>query len=246
MGIDLHGTLLGKNWFIREDLIKPLNDALSKLSGKIKIYTCTGNDISFVKGHIPFSTQKYFSGHVLENGCVISNKDKETIITTKEERETIKDLEEKIKERKFCFDFMGRRLSSITLFTKNPQKLYREIDNFLKKETINEVDFFWSDVAVDIVPSGYNKYTGLKSISNNEKTIAIADSMNDAPLITKVNYGFIPANAPKELLTYIKKSGKRVIDIKTACCIESSQVIQADKERTEGTIEILNFIVKFL
>ena len=137
---------------------------------------------------------------------------------------------------------MRRRLNSITMFSKNPKKLYAEIDNFLKEEKINKVNFFWSDVAVDIVPSGYSKYTGLKLISNNEETIAIADSMNDASFISNVDYGFIPANAPEELLTYIKKKGKRSINIREISHLDSSNVIQANKERTEGVIEILNFI----
>ncbi len=82
IGIDLHGTLLNKDWSIAKNLVEPMNEALAKLNEKTKIYTCTGNDLSFVKTHIPSSIQKYFAGYVLETGCVISDKEKEEIITT--------------------------------------------------------------------------------------------------------------------------------------------------------------------
>ena len=64
IGIDLHGTLLGKNWFIAENLVEPLNETLARLNGKTKIYTCTGNDLSFTRAHIPSSIRKYFSGRM--------------------------------------------------------------------------------------------------------------------------------------------------------------------------------------
>ena len=247
IGIDLHGTLLDKDWFIGKDLEKPLEESLVGLEGKAKLYICTGNDLSFVKSHVPPSVRRYFTGYVLETGCVISeDKEKEKVITTEEERERIKSLRERIEARGLPFDFMGRRLSSISLFTKNPKRLYQAIGDFLKGEKIEGVNFFWSDVAVDIVPSGYNKYTGLKSVSNREKTVGIADSMNDASLLINVDYGFLPKNAPQELLDYIRKRGKKLVNIKDVSSLNQSYVVQANKERTEGVMEILNLIGRLI
>ncbi len=156
-------------------------------------------------------------------------------------------MEKRLKANKFPFDFMGKRLSSITMFTKNPKGLYAEINNFLKKEKVGGVDFFWSDVAVDIVPSGYNKYTGLMRFVNGDAKVgAIADSMNDVSLLAGVNYGFIPHNAPEELLTCIERKGKRLINIKEVSRLDSSCIVQADRERTEAVIEILNLIEKLI
>ena len=247
IGIDLHGTLLDRDWFIDKDLEKHLEESLLGLEGKTNLYICTGNDLSFVKSHVPPSVRRYFTGYVLETGCVISrDKEEERVVTTEQERERIKNLRERIEARGFSFDYMGRRLSSISLFTKNPKRLYQTIGLFLKTEKIEGVNLFWSDVAVDIVPSGYNKYTGLKLVSNREKTTGIADSMNDAALAINVDYGFLPKNAPGELLDYIRKRGRKLVNIKDVSSLNQSCVVQANKERTEGVVEILNLIGRLI
>ena len=44
----------------------------------------------------------------------------------------------------------------------------------------------WSNVVIDIIPKGINKYVRIKNVANNVKIISLFDSMNDHDLINQM------------------------------------------------------------
>jgi len=252
IGIDLHGTLLDRDWEIKEGLIKNLKDKIKNIKDRSEIFTCTGNDITFVEKHIPEEIFDLFDGFVLETGCVISDGKKETPITRPEEIEMIKKLEKELKKQNFKeLDYFARRLSTISLFTKDPynknipRDFHPIVENKVKELGYKDDVFVtYSSVAVDIIPKGYNKATGINHIAEDRKTIGIADSLNDSHLLTDCTQAFIPTNAPVELLDYLKQKNKKISNIDTGPSLFSGEVIQSNKGFTESVIEALDFIHK--
>ena len=70
-----------------------------------------------------------------------------------------------------------------------------------------------SDVAVDIIPVGFNKFKGLSMASEAPSLIGIADSLNDIHLIEDADFAFLPANASPALLETLEIRGRRVISL---------------------------------
>ena len=252
IGIDLHGTLLDRDWEIKEDLINELKGKIEEIKDRAEIFTCTGNDLTFVKKHIPQEIFNLFDGFVLETGCVISDGEKETIITKTKEIEFINKLEKELKKYEFKeFNYFARRLSTISLFTKNPydKNIPRDFCPIVSKKVKElgfERDVFvtYSSVAVDIIPKGYNKATGINYLSKNRKTIGIADSLNDVHLLTDCTQAFIPTNSPIELLNYLRDGNKKIININENPSLFENRIIQSNKGFTKAVIEILDFINK--
>lgn len=252
IGIDLHGTLLDRDWEIKEELIHSLRDKIKKIKDNAEIFTCTGNDLTFVKKHIPKEIFNLFDGFVLETGCVVSDGKKEEIITKASEIELIKKLEKELKKEKFKeLNYFARRLSTISLFTKSPydKNIPRDFHPIVEnkvRELGFEKDVFvtYSSVAVDVIPKGYNKATGINHIAKNRKTIGIADSLNDVHLLTDCTQAFIPINAPIELLDYLKNKDKKIANIDDDPTLFENSIIQSNKGFTKGVIEVLDFIAK--
>lgn len=243
IGIDLHGTLLDKDWNIPEELHPGLEEILKDLKPFCRIYTCTGNDLTFARDRIPPRLFRLFNGFVLETGCVISNgKTEEILVGDRKTLEFIKNLETGLKEQEFQkVDFFARRLATISLFTRDPPGLQKTIRSFIDKMGLRErVNVLHSSVAVDIVPKGYNKYSGIKTVSRGTKTIGIADSMNDTALLLNTDFAFMPGNAPSELLALLNERNRRVLKIGGR--MKVGAVMQSDKKETFGLLEILNFI----
>ena len=92
-------------------------------------------------------------------------------------------------------------------------------------------------------PLGFNKFTGMRHIANNLKTIGIADSLNDSHMILGADYSFIPANASAKLLNLLEKNQKTVEKIHQA---QKATILQSQYGHTLGVIDALDFIAKNL
>jgi len=223
IGIDLHGTLLDEQWEIKDALKHQLIKQLNVVRQIAKVFVCSGNDITFIYKYIPEDIRSYFDGYILETGCVISDGTDEKIIIPKELTIVIKELEAKLKEINFKeVKYFGRRLITITMFTKDeyegldPAEFYPKALKVVKDLGFEDkVLVTHSNVAIDIIPKGYNKFTGLKYLAGELKTIGIADSLNDLDLIIDADYAFIPANASISLIKKLKSLGKKLVTIES-------------------------------
>ena len=242
IGIDLHGTMLNEKWIVEKRLVMPLTDAIDRIKTFSEIGLCTGNDLTFVRKHVPEKIIERMDFFVLETGCVISDLKNEIIVVKEKKRiEACKELEKYVRGR-LDIDFTARRIATSSFFTDNPKKLCEEIKSIIIEKKLDKHIFaVYSNVAVDVIPKNYNKFSGLKCIAKRRKIIGIADSMNDVHLLTDADYGFIPKNSSKELEKYLKNSGKDVVNIKNAT-LKRGQIIKASKKSTEGVIEVLNFL----
>ena len=109
------------------------------------------------------------------------------------------------------------------------------------------LDYFYitlSNVAVDIVPKGFNKYTGLRYFSKTSTTIGIADSLNDLDLIINTDYAFIPKNAGPELISALSKKGKDILPFDLFDKNKNNIVWQTKSSYTKSVSDILQKIEK--
>ncbi|MEM3442211.1 MAG: hypothetical protein QXV09_08015, partial [Candidatus Bathyarchaeia archaeon] len=216
---------------------KTLKLAIQRVKPFASIYTCTGNDLLFVKKQLGrlFSL---FDGHILETGCVISLDGKtEQILVKEEELKAINTLKKKIDEVGFNWVTEGnrRRLATISLFTNTPKSHMPDAQAFVDSVGFtNIVSVVHSSVAIDIKPRGYDKYTGLRFVAKGKNTIGIADSQNDASLILYSDFAFLPENVDPELVSLVESNGKLVVDISNAKGLKQNQVIKASKKEVEG------------
>ncbi|MFA5858104.1 MAG: hypothetical protein WC955_03455 [Elusimicrobiota bacterium] len=253
IGIDLHGTLLGKGWRIEDKLITPLCEAMAGVNKLGKLYICSGNDLSFINKYVPHKVRGLFEGYILETGCVVSSGKNEKVVVTRRMVRRIKSLERILRTLKIPnTKYFGRRLATISVFTKNehsgldPRVIFPEVQKLVDGYGYHQdVIVTHSDVAVDILPMGYNKFTGLKHIAGKRCTVGIADSMNDYNLILNSDYAFLPANAAETLLRFIKNHGKTVHKIgnhKSSIPLKHGWIYQSKYPSTRGVIDSLKFI----
>ena len=187
IGIDLHGTLLDTEWRIKDCIKGELVNAIEGVQDFCRIYVCSGNDLTFIKKYIPEEVQKCMDGYVLETGSVVSDGISEEIITSKNLVKEIKELERKLKDKNFTeVEYFARRLATISLFTRteqgglDPVEFYPRVREIVKELGYgNTVYATHSNVAVDIVAHGYNKFSGLNYVSKRLRLIGIADSLNE-------------------------------------------------------------------
>lgn len=211
IAIDLHGTLLDDHWVFPQYLIDQFLGLTSKLNHLADFYLCTGNDLQFIRQYVPIQIQNCFKGYILETGCVYSDGKKEMILTEPIMIEKIKELESLLKLRNFPFiQYFAHRHSSISLFTvtesggENPMLFIDEIDEFLKTTPYYDlIRLTWSNVALDILPKGFSKFTGIRHITEGQKIISFLDSMNDYELAIYSDITFLPANSSASLLNEI-------------------------------------------
>ena len=261
IGIDLHGTLLDEQWAIKDEIKQDLITQLNEVKKIAKVYVCSGNDITFIHKYIPEDVVKCFDGYVLETGCVVSEGNEEKIIIPQDLIAVIKELESKLKEKNFKqVKYFGRRLITISLFTKDefsgtdPVEFFPQAMSVVKDLGFEDkVLVTHSNVAIDIIPKGYNKFTGLKYVAGEDQTIGIADSLNDLALITDADYAFIPANASINLVEKLKSLGKEIVAIPQNSATGSpfgkggreekkNCVFQSQYNETSGVIDSLRFI----
>jgi hydroxymethylpyrimidine pyrophosphatase-like HAD family hydrolase len=251
VGLDLHGTLLEPGEVIREELVPEITHALERVRQRALVYLCTGNDKSFVDRKVPESIREILDGYVLETGCSISqDKDTETVLTTMDERRTIKNLERLLKIQEFPeVNYFAHRLTSIAMFTDDPPGFFIRVKGFVDETEFREdVDVIYSSVAVDIIPKGYNKFRGLHAAAEGRKTIGIADSINDLPLLMESDYAFSPKNLAPGIIEILSHPGHHYFGRRTikplsqASGMQAEAILVAESTETEGVKEILEFL----
>ncbi|MFC1599629.1 HAD hydrolase family protein [Patescibacteria group bacterium] len=254
VGIDLHGTLLNPEWEIDEELLPELTEAINRVRDFCKVVLCTGNDLSFVEETVPEEVRDLLDGYVLETGCTMSEDgETEEPIVDVDTEVMMKDLEEKLiqafEEGVFSeVDHFGKRLATISMFTiykgkgVHPKFMQYRVENMVKALGYGDkVIVTRSDVAVDIIPIGHNKMTGLLELANGLKTIGIADSLNDGPMIKYADHAYVPSNASTVLINELADSDEHMI-----VNIDSKSFPNAVKictqTNTRAVIEALNHI----
>ncbi len=244
IGIDLHGTMLDKNESMEEKHVRALIRALGKLKENALLYICTGNDLTFVNEKIPDTLRDVFDGYVLETGCVLSDKSNEKQITTPTVQEHCRELKELIESKGFeQIKHQGRRLSTISLFCDAPKEFADIISKFVNTtEFSSEFQVTYSSVAVDIIPNGFHKLTGLELKADNKKTIGIADSMNDFPLLRYADFGFMPANAAPEVIAKLEADGRPTYQMDMYEQPRQGSVGIVQGIETKGVIQILQIL----
>ena len=247
LGLDLHGTLLEPGEVLRPELVPLLIAGLKKLSDRAVLFLCTGNDLEFIARKVPAELRAGFDGYVLETGCSFSpDRKQELVLTSPEEQKLIKDLEQKLKDKKFPeVNYFAHRLTTISLFCDRPREFYAEVNEAVRAlGVLDKVMVTYSSVAVDILPRGYNKFTGLKKVAEGRKTIGIADSMNDQALLLEADFALAPKNLAPELKTLLAGRGRPVIPLAHAQGLQSQSVPIASGRETEGVLELLSFLDK--
>lgn len=135
------------------------------------------------------------------------------------------------------------------MFTKDekggidPSELYPDIEKTVRKLGYDDKVFAThSSVAIDIIPKGYNKFTGMKYIAGERKTIGIADSLNDSHMLLHADYGFMPSNHSDKLFGLFECAGKKIALIKDKDMRDTNAVLKSKYSYNQGVIDILNYI----
>ncbi|MBN2362727.1 HAD hydrolase family protein [candidate division WOR-3 bacterium] len=248
LGVDLHGTLLDENWGIDASLTEEITGLFLELGSNFRIFICSGNDLGFVKDRVPGKIINCLEGLVLETGCVFSDKTTEKVLTEENYANKVKGLEKKLKEMNLGkVKYFARRLSSVSIFTKNgisgepPEKVFERVLDFLTSDKKNDFYVTHSDVAVDIVPCGHNKLTGLKKIDSGSDVFAVADSFNDLSLLGGADYSFAPYNVSKKAISALRGK-KEVAELDKRKPLEKNKLYVSRESYGRGTAEILGYI----
>ena len=250
VGIDLHGTLLDKSWQIPAELVEELTAALRSIQQSCELFLCTGNDLTFLRGHIEHVLLSLFDGFVLETGCVVSFGSDEEVLVPPELLSLMRKLERRLRDEPLPgVEYFARRLATISMFTKtarggpDPTFLYPQVEKRVEElGYADEVLVTHSDVAVDIIPTGFNKFTGLRQIANAPSLIGIADSLNDVHLIADADRAFLPANASPALLQTLNDRGLDVLPLESSSQIQTGMIAKSVSHHTEAVIDILHFL----
>lgn len=246
IGIDLHGTLLNPEWKIADEHKDKLISAISSVKDFCRVVVCSGNDLSFIDQYLSPEIRDCFDGYILETGCVFSDGQDEKVIVPTEILEEIRMLTAALQNENISgVQYFARRLATISLFTKyetngfDPAQIHETVINAVNKTGRDHlVNVTHSDVAVDIIPNGYDKFTGLRHIANEAKTIGIADSLNDLAMILNADHAFVPKNASTKLIVSLETEGRSVNSINGS----GSSIKRSDYANTEGVIQILEYI----
>jgi hydroxymethylpyrimidine pyrophosphatase-like HAD family hydrolase len=255
IGIDLHGTLLNEEWIIPTGILSELVSILARIHSRCPVYICTGNDLSFTESVLPEKIREIVDGYVLENGCVYYGEKKEELLITPEERILIKALEAELKEKSLPdLLFYGNRTGTISLFTKDkgrgvsPYELSCYLKNHLKgHSTFNRFTITHSDVAVDILPAGHSKYSGMQKICPNRKIIAVADSCNDWEFLFRAEQRFIPNNSSPLIEDQFRAEGIEILPLRSYSHQKDIETVyQSSRKFTYGVVEILKILEREL
>jgi len=249
IGLDLHGTLLEPGEIIRPEHIDPVASGLARIKDRATRFICTGNDLGFVLKKVHPKILQQIDGHVLETGCSASlDGQAEQVLTTEEEMRIITDLEQKLREEGFPeINYFAHRLTTVSMFCNHPREFRSKVAAFVESRGFGrQVEVTYSSVAVDVLPRGYNKFTGLARVAEGGMTIGVADSMNDSALLVQADYALAPANLAPELEALLKKNGRTVEPIKGREALERGVAMKAAQKETRGVIEILQFLDRAL
>lgn len=247
-GIDLHGTLLDEAWRVPVRLAEELVSALGKVRESCEVFLCTGNDLTFVERHIEDDLARLFDGFVLETGCVVCRGSGEEVLVPPEALSVLKELERQLRNEILPeVHYFGRRLATISMFTKtevggsDPAQLHPHIVGKVNEMGYGEeVLVTHSDVAVDIIPAGFNKFEGLRLASEAPSLIGIADSFNDLHLIQDADFAFLPANASPKLLAELRNRGRQIVPLHEWHVTAERTIAISESRHTEAVIEVLH------
>src|SRR5690554_4742404 len=247
IGIDLHGTLLNRDWSVSDTLLSKLTDKIKKLRSKAYIFICSGNDLGFTREVLPHHLIDLIDGYILENGCVFSNGKEERLLIGEAQIKIIKALESDLQKMNLPdLLFFAHRLGTVSLFTRDhregklPDKLFDFLNNLLQKQTLNnEITITHSDVAVDILPAGNSKYSGLTRICPHQRIIAIADSCNDWEFLSRANESFLPYNCSSHIMNKFIEKGFSILPVERYNNAADKTVYKSEFGYTEGVLDIL-------
>ncbi len=251
VGIDLHGTLLDDSWQVPDRLAEELTVALQSIQPSCELFLCTGNDLTFLNEHIGQDLLSLFDGFVLETGCVVSHGAGEEVLVPRKPLSVMQELERRLRDNPLPgIQYFARRLATISMFTKteqggpDPTQLYPRVMREVEEMGYGEdVLVTHSDVAVDIIPAGFNKFTGLRYAAEAASLIGIADSLNDIHLVANADLAFLPANASPALLKALSHRGRDVMPLEKGHLPSSKGTIAiTDSRQTEAVIEILHIL----
>ena len=249
VGVDLHGTLIEDRELIRGELTEPLIAALSAARDYCRLFICTGNDLTFVKRKIPPEILGLFDGMVLETGCVISDDQSEDVLVCEETAEAMRALEAELMKfgDRWVYKF-DRRLAAIVLFTKYgfaPHECSKIVDERVRDLGYSDLAYTtYSSVAVDVIPKGYSKMSGLLRVSGGLATVGVADSMNDIQLHLGSDISFAPSNISDELRQRLLDAKRCVVELEKVKKPVLGTTYVASGSATAGTIQILEAIVR--
>ena len=255
VGIDLHGTLITDHpEEVPARVLPKLLAVMRGLSGRVRLYACTGNDLGFLERKLPGEVMGLLDGAVLETGCVVSDIRTETVLVDEAVVVRTKDIESALRERGFGWVYkFARRLATVSLFTRmglRAADYASEVAAEVKALGHGEAfEVTYSSVAVDVIPRGFNKLSGLRQLAGDEPVVGIADSMNDFELVSGADISFLPGNASPELLRRLKETGKRVQSIGEASGLSAGQAerhsdvaIVCDEHFTDAVCQALDFL----
>jgi hydroxymethylpyrimidine pyrophosphatase-like HAD family hydrolase len=245
LGLDLHGTLLQPGEILPPELVPDLAASATRLKSRLDLMICTGNDLAFVLRKVPPELREHFTACVLETGASVSSDGtNEQVITTDTERAAIASLEARLRAERFPeLDYFAHRLTTISMFCRYPREFYARVAAFVAHTPeADAVLVTYSSVAVDIIPAGYHKFRGLSALAHGRKTIGVADSMNDLPLLALADYAFAPANLAPELIPILSEKGRPVVRLKDQNSLTPGTVVVASQNETLGVLEIMRFL----
>lgn len=250
IAIDLHGTLLEDEEYIDENLLMRLKKQMEMLSGSVKLYVCTGNNLPFITRKIPEAIYSLFDGYVLEAGTVISGGTSENILADDKIIDMMKDLEKNLKKKKLDWLYkFGDRNVIISMFTRNglhPRDYSTHVEQMvLEAGCMDYVNVTYSSVAVDIIPKGFNKLSGMRSIAKDEIVIGIADSMIDIELLTDSDFMFLPSNTQEEVKDTLKRKNIEIKELNIDSPPEKGVALITKHPTTQGVIDSLAYIEKW-
>ncbi len=267
VALDLHGSLLDPAWRIPAELVPELTAALESLSEVCRFCLATGNDLPFVRRHVPPPVLDLMDAVVLETGCVLAAGDNEEVLVGEDLRLRVKELETVLRaDPPPGVRYFARRLATISLFTRteeggaDPAGLHPRVVDLVERHGFADtVAVTHSDVAVDIIPRGYSKYTGVRTAAGGGSLIAIADSLNDRDLILGADRAFLPANTSPALLAALAGAGRVVaplpgtwiageapVEDRSAGDDAAGVIYRSGTGYTRGVIEILRFLGEHL
>lgn len=244
IAFDLHGTLLDEKWKFSHGTEFELISYIEKFNYIADFYICTGNDFKFVEENISKTMLDYFTGFILESGCLIKKKSINQFLINNETKNMIKELETYFIEKKYPFvKYFAQREATISLFTcdenggEEPSSFYHTILNDLQKHKFGENFYLtWSNVALDIIPILNSKWNALNHLRKNNKIICFMDSFNDKESVLLSDLSFIPRNASHKLIKYLREKNKLIFPIDKFHLI-NHHVFISSKSYTMGVIE---------
>jgi len=244
IAVDLHGTLLNSHWKISERLRRPLLSALEQVASVADVYICSGNDFSFIQQYVGEDILAHMKGCVLESGCLLHDFTTPTYLIDEDLHYKVKELEKYLMAKKFPFiKYFGKREATISLFTCDenggdpPKRYFDIIQHDLDRHKYADLFYLtFSNVALDIIPYGYSKWSAISHIADARTVVAFIDSYNDREIALYSHITFLPKNSSPVLIEYLTQNQKSVMPVEAYQFAEDTACMLS-KKYTEGVIE---------